>query len=131
MKRLQSYLLTVYFISVVIVGAASDGLWLQGHKEWGHTLEALELFMLLVGPLLYAAKNPVWFGTILAYLGAYIAFRFAFFDIMHNLAAGLEWDHMGTRSFYDDILSKVPGHGLLFARVVFLMLGIGVTFKEL
>ena len=56
MKYLDKLILIVYFISTVIIGATSDGLWLVGHKEWGHGLEVFELVLLLCGPLFYVMK---------------------------------------------------------------------------
>lgn len=124
---MRPFLIIGYLIACVVIAATGDGLFDSGVKVWGHTLEAFEVLALISGPFIFKLKQRDWW----AYVIALIAFRIAFFDYTYNLIRGLPWDFVGHTSWWDIIISKQYPHGLLFGRVIFLILGIALPIKEL
>jgi hypothetical protein len=117
----------LYLLITVIVGAVSDGLNDQGVKILGHVLGSAEIVLLISGAFLFRLGRKAW----IAYLVAYISFRIFAFDYSYNITRGLDILYMGSSSFWDLFFSKQYPGGLLFGRVIFAALGVGVTFNEL
>jgi hypothetical protein len=117
----------LYLLFTVIVGAVSDGLNDEGVKILGHVLGSVEIVLLISGAFLFRLERKAW----IAYLVAYTSFRIFAFDYSYNITRGLDILYMGSSSFWDLFFSKQYPGGLLFGRVLFAALGVGVTFKEL
>ena len=125
---MKPYIIIAYIIAMVIAGAVADGLNYTGLQSWGHLLETLEIAMLFGFAFLF--KIVTWDKFLFA-LGAYICFRVAGFDYMYNWAAGNLWSYMGGQNAWDLFLVKVPPHGLVFIRTIFLATGTAFVIKEL
>ena len=119
-------LLIISFILLVCLGAVSDVLNDTGMITIGHALGALEIGGLLCVPVLFKIN----INKLIAFVAAYVCFRIVGFDYMYNWVAGNELTYHG-QCLWDSFLSKFHHHGILFARVIFLITGIAVVFKEL
>ena len=115
-------LVTSLVIGSIILAALADGLNDTGHKEIGHILEALEKPALILAGLF----SGTWVVVII-----YIGYRVFLFDYLRNLAAGEKLIYLGTSSLWDKFLRKYPWHGVLFAKTVFLIMAVGLTFRAL
>lgn len=124
---MRAITIILYLLVTVLVGAVSDGLNDQGVKILGHALGTLEIGLLISGAFLFRLERREW----IAYLVAYISFRIFAFDYTYNITRGLELFYMGSSSIWDLFFSKQYPGGILFARIIFAALGVGVTFKEL
>lgn len=111
-----------YLILCVTLGAVADGFNERGWKAVGHPVEALEKVALLL--VMYFTQT--WVVVI-----AYALFRMALFDIIKNIAKGDPILYIGDSCAWDRFLSKFPAHGVTFARVVFFLGGIFVTYNRL
>jgi len=118
---MKPYLIILYFIVCVTVGATADAL----VGDWGHDLEAVEILLCLSGALIFKPKN--WW----AFLIAYLSFRIVCFDIVHNLVAGQAWNYIGSVGIWDKFFSHYPPGGQVWLRAIFLPLGISISLRYL
>ena len=118
-------LLISYLIVTVLAGAIADGLNNGGSKKVGHVLEAAEVGLALAGATIFGVTGE----TLLPYLVGYIGLRIAFFDMAYNITRGLPVFFQGKSSYWDLFLSRYPVFGVMFARIIFLTLGVGVIIK--
>ena len=107
-------------IVAVLFGAVADGFNERGWKDAGHWLEPMEKPVLILGGALMG-----WMALI-----PYIAFRVSLFDPVKNLARGQKWNYVGEVGWWDGLLSKIPPHGVVFIRVIFLVFAVGFTIRE-
>ena len=121
---MKPYLIILYFIACITVGATADGLMDDGFKLWGHILGAIEVLLLLSGVII---KPKSW----AAFIVAYIAWRVVGFDLMYNLVRGLPYDYIGTTGLWDMFFSKYPSHGLFWLRGIFLILAVYLPVRYL
>ena len=121
-------MIIVYLISLVLAGAAGDGLNNSGRQRTGHWFQALEILMAFCYTIIF--KMFTW-DLFLISLGAYTAFRVALFDIAYNITAGNKWTYAGGDNWWDRFVVKFPVHGVTFARLIFLGLGIFLVINEL
>lgn len=124
---MRKALIILFLIMMVIIAAISDGLFDEGLKIWGHSLEAIEILLLVSGPFLFKLKRRDW----IPYLVSLIAFRVCFFDYTYNLVRHLPIFFVGNTSWWDIFLSKQPPHGLVFGRIIFLTLAVALPIKEI
>jgi hypothetical protein len=124
---MRPYIIILYLISCVLVGAIGDGLWDEGMALTGHGLEALEVLLLVSGPFIFGLERR----NCIPYLIALIAFRIALFDYTYNLVAGLPWDFVGHTSWWDIIISKYYPKGLIWGRAIFFILGVALPIREI
>ncbi len=96
-KNKRAFAIIGYQIGTIALGAVGDGLNDSGHKEWGHTLQALEVGALMSGPFIFKMTRRDY----LPYLSGYVFMRFALFDNIYNASRGLPGDHIGSVSWYD------------------------------
>jgi len=71
---------------------------------------------------------------VLFMFGTYICLRFAFFDYSFNLFAGNELTYLSENNFWGQLwlnVLKAPPHGIVFARLVFLIVGVSLPLKYL
>jgi len=122
---MRPYLIILYFIVCVIIGAVGDAFFDSSLKIWAHGLDAVEVGLLLSAALIFKPKH--W----LPFLLTYICWRIVFFDIAYNLSTGLPWDYLGNTSLWDRILSKYPVHGLYFTKGIFAILGVSLPTRYL
>ena len=124
---MRPFLIIGYLIACVVIAAVGDGVFDDGAKGWGHILEAIETLMLVSGPFIFRLKRRQW----LAYVIALVAFRIGFFDYTYNLVRGLPLAFVGSTSWWDMLIAKQYPHGLLFGRIIFLILACSLPFQHL
>lgn len=124
---MRPYAIILYLLVSVIVGAVSDGLNDGGVKVLGHALGATEIVLLISGAFLFRLERRTWIW----YIVAYVSFRILAFDYTYNITRGLDLLYLGDSSLWDRFFSKQYPIGLLFARLIFAFVGIGITFNEL
>ena len=123
---MKPYLIILYLIVLVALGASADGL--NTHMQtWGHLLEAIEILGLFSFLIVFKIDRKQFVYA----LGSYICFRIAGFDLLYNLAAGNEWYYLDGSNWWDLALSRQYPSGLLFGRGIFLILGLAFPFNHL
>ena len=122
---MRPYLIILYLLVLVALGAAADALNNTGMGTIGHALGAVEVGGLLVGGLVLNLSRR----DVFALLAAYVCFRIVGFDYTWNLVAGVPLGYHGESSLWDGFLSQFPHHGILFARAIFLITGVSIPFK--
>ena len=122
---MKPYLIILYLIGLVVLGAAADALNDTDMKTIGHALGAVEVVGLLIGGMLFNLTRR----HVLAFIAAYVCFRIVGFDYTYNLVSGLPLGYHGTSCLWDGFLSQFPHHGILFARAIFLAVGVSIPFK--
>lgn len=126
-STMRIFIVISYLLTLVALGAVGDGLNNSGVQTWGHLLNALEIAGLFL--FLIVFKITTWRIAIICLI-SYTCFRVFGFDYLRNIVAGQELFYMGGDNWWDMSLVKQHPGGLLFARVLFLALGIGLTIKE-
>ena len=116
-----------YHIGTVALGAVADGLYDEGHKEWGHALHAAEVGALIGGPFIFKVKG----NEVLSYLLSYGFIRVSTFDSFYNLTRDLPLLYNGTTSTYDNIMNTIPPHGRAWYKSFSLVIGFAIPIKEL
>jgi len=117
----------VIYSTSILLDAAGDGLYDNGEKAWGHTLQAASTGLLLASPLfLNMDKDNFWW-----YLASYVSLRIAFFDYTYNVTRGLPLEYRGTTALTDKIINEFNPPSTMWHRSVFLTLGIVIPIKEL
>jgi len=124
MKR---YLIILYLIALVAVGAAADSLAHMNYVELSVAMDLLEKFLLLSGPFIFRLNIKQWFIYVLALL----LFYMVGFDYFYNWIHSLPWDYHGSVKLWDRVLAQFPTHGIVFTRVILLTLGVSLTLKYL
>lgn len=124
----RPFLIIIYLVAMVAMGAIGDGLFGSGHKTWGHACKAAEVGMLLGGSFIFGIPRDGW----LPYLASYVFIRFAVFDYAYNLTRGLPLSYHGGTSFYDNFVNRLaaPGHGWAFAKIISTAVGIALIIKN-
>jgi hypothetical protein len=86
------------------------------------------LFRFAVAVIVFAVAGGMTFpGTqdyYLYHIFGYVLVRFAIFDFVYNLSAGLPIFFVGSTKIYDRVLAKVPMHLIVFAKGIALFIGI-------
>jgi hypothetical protein len=106
-------MIILLYISSVLFNACGDGLNDKGSKGIGHVLQALAFI-----PLLF--DNPIWWVAI----SSYVLLNIALFDYAYNISRGLSWNYVGTTSWWDQAIAKVPFGFMLIVRLLSLIVGI-------
>ena len=117
------------FVASLIAGSVGDAIDDKIDGRIGHALKALEIGILVMSPFVVSVTPDFW--SILAYGGAYTALRIALFDPLYNIFHGNPINYSGTKSWWDKIMSRVPGHGKWAIRAWHLALGIGLLLVGL
>ena len=121
-------MLILYVILAVALGSSGDGLNNRGVQTWGHLLRGLEVATLIWLPFLF---NLSAINEGAALFASYICIRISLFDYIRNLTAGQPLFYMGGKNWWDLTLAKVYPSGLLFARFIFMVAGVGTILKYL
>lgn len=93
----------------ILFEAISEGLYLHGEKIWSKQIQILLIASWFLVAYIYA--NETHFSNVsrLRVLGKYILlyvlFRIVLFNYVHNLAAHLPLDYIGTVSIIDRIVA--------------------------
>ena len=125
MKR--SIYIIIYLLLTIAIGAIGDGMAIDHATKLTHLFKAFEILLLISCGFVF----KLTIRNLIALLVVYISLRIACFDPIHNIVAGLDILYVGTTSLWDKLISNWVPTGIVFARVIFLLLGIGVAFKEL
>jgi len=124
---MKPYLIILYLIALVAIGAAGDALNDEGIKTFGHLLRAFEIALLiLAGGIFKLELKP-----LIIFLIAYICFRIVGFDYIYNWIRDIPLLEMGTSNWWDKALAKQLPMGVVFGRFIFLIVGISIPFKYL
>lgn len=118
-------IIILYQVATIILGASGDALNDKGKQNLGHALRAAETALALLGATIFGVTTE----TLIAYLSVYIGLRIALFDLIYNVTAKRPILSMGTSNIWDRFFSKYPPVGVMFMRVIFLSLAIGLSFK--
>ena len=110
--------LIILYISVIILKAISDGLDDSGSKGLEHALTSLWIAGLIIVPNFL--ELPPWHVQLIAFT----LFMIAIFDYAYNITRGLGINHVGTTSWWDNAIKRVPFGYMLFVRVLCLITGI-------
>ena len=116
-----------YHVGAIALGAVADGLYDEGHKEWGHALHAVEIGAVIAGPFVHKIKG----NEALTYILSYGFLRFSLFDSFYNLTRDLPLLYSGSTSGYDKAMSKIPEHGRAWYKGCSLVVGIAIPIKEI
>jgi hypothetical protein len=103
------------YISVILLNAVGDGLNDRGTKGIGHAFEPLFIALLIIFP-----SELAWHIKLISYT----LLNIALFDYAYNLARDLKISFVGTTSWWDRAIAKVPFGFMLFARLICLIVGI-------
>ena len=124
---IKPYLIILYLIVCVVLGAMGDGLNDDGFKSIGHIIKAVEVGLLISGAFIFNLNKRDW----AAFFFAYVFWRVVGFDFAYNITRGLPILYVGISNEWDQFLSKFPAHGIVFARAIFMMVAIAIPFKHL
>jgi len=97
---------------LIVFEAVFEGLKTAGHHVASEIVEAVYLSVITFG--LFAWINSVTafdYKPIVRLLIGYILLRFALFDIIWNISAGVEWYYYGVTKLYDKIMSALGSWG--------------------
>ena len=83
-------------------------------KLIGITTVAYVTYGLTVGTI----DIPLW-----KIITGFVLIRFLIFDYIYNKTRGIPLYYTGTTKLYDKLLSKVPGHFILFVKVILGIVG--------
>jgi hypothetical protein len=87
----------------------------SGRKGLGHALTSLWIAGLIVVPI-----ELLWYVKLIGFTFIMIAL----FDYAYNISRGLRIDFVGTTSWWDKAIAKVPFGFMLFVRLICLVVGI-------
>ena len=111
-----------YHTATIALGAVADAQFDMGNKNLSHALHAVEVGALIGGPFIFHVDR----SEALSYLLSYGFIRFSMFDSFYNMTRDLPILYNGTTSTYDEVMSKMPDHGKVFAKSWSLVLGIAI-----
>ena len=115
------------FAAQIGLQAAGDALKDSGHKEWGHTLNAMSVGVLLMSPIYLNIDPSKWVW----YLASYVSLRIAIFDYAYNAVRGLPLNYIGGTSLWDKTLQELNPPTTTLGRAVFLTVGISIPINKL
>ena len=101
-------------ILLIVFEALLEGLSLRGHKTIAGFIEGIyrAVITLIVFAWLTGSLNQSYEGNIYLILAGYVLLRFAVFDFVYNLTAGLPLFYIGKTKlldkFWNWILNKLP-----------------------
>jgi hypothetical protein len=118
-------------IFLIVFKAVYDGLKTRGL----HIPSAMVMWVFLavntLGLFAWATGNPfLWDVQFIPYWKVIIGFvlvRFALFDVIWNISAGMKLNYLGRTKFYDEFLGLVPRGFVWFVKIV-IALPVGLTF---
>ena len=114
----------ILYITIIILKAITDGQNDTGHKGIGHTLTSLWIALLIVTPNFLTL--PIWYVQIIAFTLLMIAL----FDFAYNITRGLPLRFIGTTSWWDKAIAKVPFGYMCLVRGIALIVGIFLIINE-
>jgi hypothetical protein len=123
---MKPYLIILYLISAVVLGAAGDALMLEsGLKVWAHIFTAVETLLLISGIALF----KIQLRQLFLWIVIYTSLRIGIFDYIWNWVAGEDLLYVGSTSLWDKVVQMVLPMGMIFIRLLFTCLGIGLILR--
>lgn len=133
----------VYIVSLILIclKATTDGLVLSGNKDIASIVEIVYMSITILCTLAFITKqnisiiryNPRFIQIVIGF----ILLRFALFDIVHNLWAGLDVFYIGNTKVYDILLrrffewSGIPSdHFLAMFKLISFLIGSSLIIKK-
>jgi len=120
---------------LILFESVPEALALKGHKTIAGTIEFI--YRVVVTLILFAwitgVQWHIYLGNYYFIIGGYLLLRFAIFDIIYNLIAGLSLTFIGTTKLSDKLWQKFFAltHfpvGLFFGMLKFICFLIGLTW---
>ena len=124
-KNKRSIGITAYHIATVAVGSIGDACNDEGQKNLGHALKAIEVGMLISGPVLW----KVQWKEGGAYLATYVLHRASEYDLYYGMYRDLGPMYNGGSSTWDKTMNKIPPHGRTFIKSLSFGVAIVIPFK--
>lgn len=129
-------MLLLIALFLIILEAVPEALALKGHKTIAGAIEFVyRAFVTLVVYMWAMGVGHLNYGHNFYYaIGGYLLLRFAIFDILYNLVAGLPITYIGTTKLSDKFwkwffkITHFPV-GLFFGMLKFICLLIGITWS--
>jgi hypothetical protein len=95
------------YTTAISLDAAGDALNNNGHKDYGHLLNAASVGTHLVIP--FALKD--YYSTadwkdLATDIIIYAGLRYAIFNLVYNLTAGQSWNYIGSTDFVDKAIQN-------------------------
>ena len=116
-----------YHIGTVALGAIADGLYDDGHKEWGHAVNVAQVGALVSGPFIFKLQR----SDALSYILSYGFIRLSLFDSFYNMTRDLPLLYEGNTSYYDKVMNTIPDHGKAYIKTWSLVVGFAIPINEL
>lgn len=121
----------LYLILPILFEAISEGLYLHGDKVWSKQIQILLITSWFLVAYIYATEthysNSGRIKLLFRYVILYILFRVILFNYIHNLAAGLSLDYIGTVSFIDRIVA-IASFGQWWMIGLFQVICVGLSY---
>ena len=114
----------VYILLLLSIESLMDGLAYRKKNVLAHLSKAGLILAFLLMPLLILPN------MVFLFIVSYVSLRFALFNYLFNLFAGLHWAYLSPEVLPDKYLLRIPLFHLLFMQFIFLMLGIAIIFNE-
>lgn len=118
-------MLLLVALFLIVFEAVPEGLVLAGHKSIAGALEFIYLSGVTTAIFLWLKdiKLFIYDQRFIKALIGYVLFRFALFDIIYNLSAGLNIFYVGTTKWSDQLISYIPLSILIFLKFIALFWG--------
>ena len=125
---MKKALIILYFIVCIVLMALSEALNDAGVKLWAHRAELFYILVLISGPFIFKLQGWKNWAVFIISL---ILWRVVGFDYIYNLFAGHPWNYHGGLKGWDKVLSRIPEHGIIFGRIIFLTGAIFIPIQNL
>jgi hypothetical protein len=110
-------MIILFYILSILFNASGDGV---KNRNIGHALQALSFIPLLI------ADHPIWYVALISYG----LLRISLFDYTFNISAGLPLRFVGSTSWWDKAIKKVPFGLMCLFRFVALIVGIFLIVND-
>lgn len=89
-------IVSIILLSIILLDAIGDALRSQGKLIGSHVMESIQI----------ASWIAIWalFDFDIYYIAMYVLARFAFFDLIYNIASRNDWLYIGNSSYYDKFI---------------------------
>ena len=125
-KQLTFKIFIIFYMIVTIsIAAIGDALFDSNDKLIGHIFHAIEVLLLIIGGVIFKVSIKDLYKWVIIYT----CFNIAGFDILYNWVRGIPILQAGSTSYWDKLVDMILPMGMVFIRILFLWLGIGLIFK--
>lgn len=126
-KHSRTIGITAYHMATVAVGSLGDAMNDEGQKNLGHALKAVEVGMLISGPMIWKVQ---WKESGV-YLATYVLHRVAEYDLYYGLYRDLGPMYNGGSSTWDKTMNTIPPHGRAFIKTFSFGMAIVIPINKL